>query len=67
MIKTQRAARKQNLNQKAADTSIKIIAPVEPAPVKRQAVGGRLKQSVSDLAPATSGGTTVFTLPGIRP
>jgi hypothetical protein len=61
MIKTQRAALKQNLKQNlkptAADTSIKIIAPVEPGPVKRQAVG----------APASSGGTTVFTLPGIRP
>jgi hypothetical protein len=60
MIETQRAALKQNLKQKAPsarmDTSIKIIAPVEPAPVKGQAVG----------EPAASG-TTVFTLPGKQP
>jgi hypothetical protein len=65
MIQTQRAALKQNLNRKAPnvspnvslDTSIKIIGPVELAPVKGQAVP----------APATNVGTTVFTLPGIRP
>jgi hypothetical protein len=55
MIETQRAALKQNLKPIASmDTGIKISAPVEPAPVKGQAV----------RAAATNGGTTVFTLPG---
>lgn len=61
MIETQRAQLKQNPKQKAAstimDTSLRISAPDEPAPVKAQAV----------RAPDTNAGITVFTLPGKQP
>jgi hypothetical protein len=62
MIQTQRAALQQNLKSNASnaglntnlDTSVKITAPVEQAPLKAQPV----------RAPVVNGGTTVFTLPG---
>ena len=61
MVETQRASLKRILQQKAPNAGmnagIRIIAPGEPAPVKGQAVG----------ASTTSGGITVFTLPGKQP